>query len=121
MDRLSREDRSRNMGAIRSTDTAPERVVRSLVHRLGYRFRLHEGKLPGRPDIVLSRHRKIILVHGCFWHSHTCVDGRVPRTNKNYWVPKLSRNRQRDRESRQKLRKLGWKVLVVWECECESQ
>jgi DNA mismatch endonuclease (patch repair protein) len=109
--------RSYNMSRIRSADTKPEMVVRSLIHRLGYRFRLHRKDLPGRPDIVLPRHRKIILVHGCFWHSHGCgVGGSGPKSNRNYWQPKLERNLARDMENQKKLTDQGWKILVIWEC-----
>jgi len=106
------------MRRIRKTDTKPEMVVRRLVHAMGYRYRLHQSRLPGCPDIVLPRHRKVILVHGCFWHRHDCADGRkLPRSKPEYWGPKLERNRRRDAASVAQLRELGWRVLVVWECE----
>jgi DNA mismatch endonuclease (patch repair protein) len=106
------------MQRIRKTDTKPEMVVRRLVHGMGYRYRLHQSKLPGCPDIVLPRHRKVILVHGCFWHRHDCADGRkLPRSKPEYWGPKLERNRRRDEASLVRLRELGWSVLVVWECQ----
>jgi DNA mismatch endonuclease, patch repair protein len=109
--------RSYNMSRIRSADTKPEMVVRSLMHRLGYRFRLHRRDMPGRPDIVLPRHRKVVLVHGCFWHSHGCsVGGTGPKSNRGYWQPKLERNIARDRDNQQKLADQGWSILVVWEC-----
>lgn len=109
--------RSYNMSRIRSRDTAPELAVRSMIHRLGYRFRLHGAALPGKPDIVLARHRKIVFVHGCFWHAHGCrVGGTGPKSNRAYWRPKLVRNQQRDRMHVAVLRRQGWKVLVVWEC-----
>lgn len=113
--RLSLTERMR---LIRKTDTKPELIVRRLVHGMGYRYRLHQSSLPGNPDIVLTRHRKIILVHGCFWHRHHCADGRkLPRSKPEYWRPKLERNRRRDKTSIARLRKLGWRVLVLWECE----
>jgi DNA mismatch endonuclease, patch repair protein len=118
VDSISPERRSDNMARIRSKDTVPELLVRSLVHKLGYRFRLHRPDLPGRPDIVLPKMMKAILVHGCFWHQHrNCIDGRLPKSRRDYWLPKLMRNKHRDRENRAKLRKAGWSVLVVWDCE----
>ncbi|MCH8804996.1 MAG: DNA mismatch endonuclease Vsr [Planctomycetes bacterium] len=106
------------MAAIRSRNTAPERVVRGLVHRLGYRFRLHRRDLPGCPDLVLPKHRAVIFVNGCFWHLHRCRAGRrCPKTNAAYWKAKRERNRQRDRENRRALRRAGWSVLTVWECQ----
>jgi DNA mismatch endonuclease, patch repair protein len=106
------------MRRIRKTDTKPEMIVRRLLHAMGYRYRLHDKRLPGNPDIVLPRHRKVILVHGCFWHRHDCPDGRkLPRSKPDYWGPKLERNRQRDEQGVAQLRELGWDVLVVWECE----
>ena len=106
------------MRRIRKTNTKPEMIVRRMVHAMGYRYRLHDKRLPGSPDIVLPRHRKLILVHGCFWHRHDCPDGRkLPRSKPEYWGPKLARNRQRDQASIARLRELGWEVLVVWECE----
>ncbi|MBX9825799.1 MAG: DNA mismatch endonuclease Vsr [Xanthobacteraceae bacterium] len=106
------------MRRIRKTNTRPEMIVRSLVHSMGYRYRLHQSRLPGSPDMVLARHRKVILVHGCFWHRHDCADGRkLPRSKPEYWGPKLERNRRRDEASVALLHELGWGVLVVWECE----
>ncbi|MBZ4370067.1 very short patch repair endonuclease [Corallococcus sp. AS-1-6] len=118
MDKISRKRRSANMSRIRAKDTQPEVLVRRIVHAAGYRFRLHRRDLPGRPDLVFPGLRKIIQVHGCFWHQHArCVDGRVPRSNAGYWGPKLERNKQRDVEVERALTKLGWSVLTVWECE----
>ena len=109
------------MRRIRKTDTKPEMTVRRLVHGMGFRYRLHDKRLPGNPDIVLSRHRKVILVHGCFWHRHACPDGRkLPNSKPDYWGPKLERNRQRDEQSLTRLKELGWHVLVVWECEARD-
>jgi DNA mismatch endonuclease (patch repair protein) len=106
------------MSNIRSINTKPEVMVRSMLHRMGYRFRLHVKALPGTPDIVLSRHRKVVFVHGCFWHQHSkCREGRLPGSRQEYWIPKLARNVERDTEHLSDLRKLGWKPLVVWECE----
>jgi|SRR5882757_1987405 len=112
---LSLTDRMRR---IRKTDTGPEMIVRRMVHAMGYRYRLHGVKLPGTPDIVLPRHRKVIFVHGCFWHRHDCPDGRkLPRSKPEYWGPKLERNRRRDATNVARLRELEWDVLVLWECE----
>jgi DNA mismatch endonuclease (patch repair protein) len=109
------------MRRIRKADTRPELIVRRLVHGMGFRYRLHDARLPGSPDIVLRRHRKVILVHGCFWHRHDCPDGRkLPRSRPEYWVPKLERNKRRDEAAEAKLREMGWGVLVVWECETNS-
>jgi len=109
--------RSFNMSRIRSKDTKPERIVRSLVHQLGFRFRLHVAGLPGKPDLVLPAHRKIIFVHGCFWHQHRCHWGRAtPVTNSEFWVAKRQGNSDRDRRNRRRLKAAGWSVLVVWEC-----
>lgn len=121
MDRLSKSTRSRLMSRVRSKNTSPERVVRSMLHALGYRFRLHYRQLPGTPDIVLPRHNKIVLVHGCFWHGHYCRRGGEPKSNLEYWRPKIERNRTRDRRIRRALRRSGWQLLVVWECETRKQ
>lgn len=109
-------ERSAMMSRIRSKDTKPEMLVRKALHRLGFRFRLHVRDLPGRPDIVLPKYKTIIQVKGCFWHGHTCRDGRLPKTNREYWVPKLLRNKQRDISNERKLRRLGWSVRNLWEC-----
>jgi len=106
------------MSRIRSTDTKPEILVRKVIFQMGFRFRLHVKDHPGKPDIVLPRHNKIILVHGCFWHLHlNCLDGRIPTSRTDYWLPKLTRNKNRDSANLRALKKLGWQVLVVWECE----
>jgi DNA mismatch endonuclease (patch repair protein) len=108
----------RRMARIRKTNTQPEIVVRRLAHRLGYRFRLHRRDLPGTPDLVFPGRRKVIFVHGCFWHQHDCRLGRRrPRTREEYWGPKLDRNVARDCFARTELASLGWDVMVVWECE----
>jgi DNA mismatch endonuclease, patch repair protein len=118
MDSISAADRSKNMSRIRSTDTHPEMLVRRLLHGLGYRYALHRRDLPGVPDLVFPSRRKVILVHGCFWHQHRgCVDGRIPKSRVDYWEPKLRRNVKRDRRNVSKLRRDGWRVLKVWECE----
>jgi DNA mismatch endonuclease (patch repair protein) len=117
-DRLSPEARSAHMRRIRKIDTTPERVVRRLVHGLGFRFRLHRRDLPGTPDLVLPRLRRAILVHGCFWHQHAgCRLARLPKSRGEYWLPKLWRNQERDAAAQAELKASGWEVLVVWECE----
>ena len=109
------------MSRIRGRDTKPEIKVRRILHRMGYRFRLHVRKLPGNPDIVLPRYKKIVLVHGCFWHGHPgCSKSRRPATNVEFWNEKISGNIYRDRENLSKLSDLGWETLVVWECETKD-
>jgi DNA mismatch endonuclease (patch repair protein) len=106
------------MSRVKGRDTKPEILVRSFVHRMGFRFRIHRRDLPGNPDIVLSRHGKAIFVHGCFWHGHKqCRRSKRPTTNKSFWNKKLDANIERDERFRKKLRRMGWKVLVVWQCE----
>ena len=106
------------MSRIRSRDTRPEMVVRSIVHRMGFRYRLHKPDLPGKPDVVLVRHRKIIDVHGCFYHMHNCKYGKVvPATNAEFWKAKRMSNVVRDRRNLAALKRAGWRVLTVWECE----
>jgi len=109
------------MRRIRSRDTFPEMVVRRLAHNMGFRFRLHVAKLPGKPDLVFARLSRIIEVRGCFWHQHPgCIDSHIPKSRISYWKPKLSRNQERDKENLRNLAKLGWKVLVIWECEVRN-
>jgi DNA mismatch endonuclease (patch repair protein) len=111
------EARSRIMRAVRSRDTVPEMAVRRLAHRLGYRFRVCRKDLPGCPDIVFPRLRKVVFVHGCFWHGHDCARGaRVPKGNRKYWLKKVAGNRARDQKNLEKLTSAGWETLVVWEC-----
>jgi DNA mismatch endonuclease, patch repair protein len=117
----SPEVRRRTMQAVKSKDTAPELLVRSLAHRMGYRFRLHRKDLPGKPDLVFPGRRKAIFVHGCFWHGHDCPRGaRVPKSNREYWTKKIARNQERDQAARTALTGLGWKVTVLWECELSN-
>ncbi len=121
VDVLTKKQRSFNMSQIRSKNTLPEMIVRSLVHRMGYRYSLHRSDLPGHPDIVLVRFKKIIFVHGCFWHMHKCRYGKViPQTRKKFWQTKRQGNVARDRKNIKELKKLGWKVLVVWECQTRN-
>lgn len=120
-DTLSPVQRSELMSRVRSKDTKPEMRVRRMVHAMGYRYRLHHGKLPGCPDMVFPERRKIIFVHGCFWHRHEdCRRNRTPKSRREFWDAKLEKNRLRDLENQSKLRSLGWDVLVVWECETEE-
>ena len=120
MDRITAAARSANMRAIRSTGMRPEITVRKLIHGMGYRYRLHRRNLPGRPDLVFPSQKKVIFVHGCFWHQHAgrnCKIVRKPKSNTDYWLPKLRQNVKRDAEHFIALKKQGWKVLVIWECE----
>ncbi|WP_287598131.1 DNA mismatch endonuclease Vsr [Thermomonas sp.] len=119
-DRLSPEARSRLMAKIRSRDTGPERAVRSILHRLGFRFRLHRKDLPGTPDIVLPGRETVVVVHGCFWHGHGCKAGKMPKSRIDYWGPKIDANRVRDRRKAAALRRLGWRVVSVYECELKT-
>ncbi|HEY3379799.1 MAG TPA: very short patch repair endonuclease [Armatimonadota bacterium] len=119
-DVFTTEKRSDVMRKIRSTDTKPEIKLRKALHQLGYRYRLHDKRLPGKPDIVLAKYRTMIQVRGCFWHGHTCHDGHLPKSKLDYWRPKLEGNQMRDQRNDQLARELGWSVIVVWECECTS-
>lgn len=106
------------MRAVKSRDTSAEMKVRRLVHSLGYRYRVHRRDLPGKPDLVFSARRAVIFVHGCFWHQHDCPRGaRTPKTHRDYWVRKLRNNQQRDADHQKRLRRMGWRSLVLWECE----
>lgn len=110
------------MAAVRARDTTPELTVRRMVHSLGFRYGLYKSTLPGKPDLVFLRRRKVIFVHGCFWHMHSCPHGKKgPATNKAYWDRKRRRNRVRDQEHTKALRKTGWKVLILWECRLKNE
>lgn len=110
------------MRAVRSRDTRPEMIVRRMLHGMGYRYRLHRADLPGRPDIVFPGRRRVVFVHGCFWHGHGCARGaRTPRANRDYWVAKIARNVARDAGTRAALEAAGWGVAVVWECELRDR
>ena len=118
MDRLTTVQRSLLMGAIKARDTKPEMVVRRLAHALGYRFRLHRKDLPGSPDLVFPSRRAVVFVHGCFWHRHEgCRLASTPKSNEAFWQAKFGRNVERDARQQRELRALGWRVLVVWQCE----
>lgn len=122
-DTISPEKRSKNMRAIRSKGMKPEITVRRIVHRMGYRFRLHRKDLPGKPDMVFPGRHAVIFVHGCFWHQHpdpNCGDARLPKSNTGYWQPKLARNQARDADNIAALKAQGWRVLVIWECQIKD-
>lgn len=120
-DRISPDRRSWNMSRIRGKDTGPEVMLRSLLHREGFRFRLHAAELPGRPDIVLPRHRTVIFVNGCFWHRHEgCPYTTTPKSRAEFWLDKFRRTVERDRQKQEALERAGWRVLTAWECELRS-
>lgn len=116
-DTLTPAERSERMSRIRSQDTKPELVVRRHLHALGFRYRLHVRDLPGKPDLVLPKYRAVVFVEGCFWHGHSCQKGRVPGTNPTFWQAKVEANQARDMRNRRLLRREGWRVLRVWECQ----
>lgn len=120
-DVLTPSQRSRCMAAVRSRDTSPEMTVRRIVHAMGFRYRLHDRRLPGCPDLVLPRLKKIIEIRGCFWHRHACPSGRlVPATRRSFWTRKFETNALRDRRNLRRLRRDGWDVLIVWECQLKD-
>jgi DNA mismatch endonuclease, patch repair protein len=120
-DIMTPEERSAMMSRIRGRDTKPELIVRSLLHRMGYRFRLHDKTLPGKPDVVLSKHRTVVQVHGCFWHRHpNCKYAYTPKSRVEFWQAKFEENTERDRLTTQELRVLGWRVIIIWECETKN-
>ena len=122
MDRISPTHRSWNMSQIKGRNTLPERRVRSVIHRLGFRFSLRRKDLPGRPDIVLTRYKIAIFVHGCFWHRHErCANAVMPKTRPEFWAAKLNGNVERDARNAHELKKRGWKVFIIWECESEDE
>jgi DNA mismatch endonuclease, patch repair protein len=117
VDRLDPKRRSRLMKQVKSKNTQPEIIVRSLLHRLGYRFRLHRKDLPGTPDIVFPSRHLAIFVHGCFWHGHGCRIGQLPKSRLDYWEPKIAANKERDKRKKTDIIEKGWRVVVVWQCE----
>ncbi|MCK9264720.1 MAG: DNA mismatch endonuclease Vsr [Deltaproteobacteria bacterium] len=120
-DVFSTEKRSWIMSRVRSQDTAPEMKVRSITHRLGYRYRLHRKDLPGNPDLVFPSRKKVIFVHGCFWHGHDCSrGGRIPKANTKYWQGKINKNIERDKKNQEALQSLGWETLIIWECDLKD-
>lgn len=121
MDRISKERRSWNMSRIKDRDTKPEMIVRSTLHKLGYRFRLHSRTLPGKPDIVMAKHKTVIFVHGCFWHRHdNCKFAYSPKTRIDFWQQKFLENIDRDVQVKLSLEKAGWRILVIWECQTKN-
>lgn len=122
MDTLTPEERSERMSRIRSKDTKPEMRVRGLLHRMGYRYRLHRSDLPGVPDLVFPARRKVVFVHGCFWHAHeSCRTANRPKTRRSFWDQKFARNKARDAKHVQELEEAGWDVLTLWECEVKAE
>jgi len=121
-DNLTVENRRYNMSQIKSTNSKPEEIVRKFLFSHGFRYRKNDRCLPGKPDIVLPKYKTIIFVHGCFWHCHDgCSDFVLPKSNQDYWHPKLEKNRLRDAEHKQRLIEMGWKIIIVWECELKKQ
>ena len=121
-DTMTPEQRHRCMAAIKGKDTKPEMLVRRYLHSLGYRYGLHNKKLPGSPDLVLRKFKTVIFIHGCFWHGHEgCKYYRLPKTNETFWQEKITRNRQRDQESVRLLREKGWNVITIWECDLRNR
>ena len=121
MDIWSKDKRSQVMSKIRGKNTKPEMILRSLLFRKGFRFRVHQKSLPGKPDIVLAKYKTVIFVHGCFWHYHEdCREGRIPSTNTKFWKEKLFKNVEKDTKYKQTLEKMSWKVIIIWECELEK-
>lgn len=121
-DVLSPEQRRACMAAVKGKNTSPELLIRSLVHKLGYRYTLHDPRLPGKPDLVFPWRKKIIFVHGCFWHMHSCRQGKnAPATNVEYWERKRTRNRDRDRKHIKALTRAGWGVMTIWECRLKNE
>lgn len=120
-DRVSKEKRSEIMRSVKREDTEPEMIVRKLVFSMGYRYRLHRKDLPGSPDLAFLAKRKVIFVHGCFWHGHRCRKGRSPKSNLAYWGPKLIANKARDKATRRALMRAGWRVKTVWQCQLGNQ
>lgn len=120
-DNHTEQQRSANMRAVRGKNTAPELLIRSMLHRLGYRFRIHRKDLPGTPDIVFPARRTVMFIHGCFWHGHTCSRGGLPSTNLDFWKQKIEKNRERDNRVQRQLESDGWTVLMVWGCQTRDK
>jgi len=121
MDRVTQATRSKIMAAVHTRDTDAEKAVRSIVHRLGYRYSLTRSDLPGRPDLAFVGRRKVIFVHGCFWHGHSCRYGRLPKSRLDYWQPKIAANKARDRHQAGRLKQASWSVMVVWQCQLKRK
>lgn len=120
VDNRTPDSRSRLMSRIGSKHTKPELTVRRLLHGMGYRYRIHRMDLPGKPDIAFSKRKKAIFIHGCFWHGHGCGIGREPKSNLEFWQPKLERNRERDQQKQSELEQIGWQVATFWQCELKD-
>ena len=120
MDKVSKKKRSEIMSKIRSKNTGPEKYVRKELRKRGFKFTLHKKNLPGKPDIVLKKHKTVINVNGCFWHHHNCGRYNIPKNNRKFWLNKFKKNKERDETNTKKLRKLGWKVYTIWECKIKS-
>jgi DNA mismatch endonuclease (patch repair protein) len=120
MDRLTPAKRSWLMSRVKGRDTTPELTVRKMLHALGYRYRLHRKDLPGKPDIVFGPKKKAVFVHGCYWHGHNCKKGKLPKSNRAFWSDKITKNKARDHRNARRLKALGWKVLVVWQCKLKN-
>lgn len=121
MDVLTPEQRRLNMSRIKGRDTAPEMIIRRALHARGFRYRLHDNRLPGRPDLVFPKHHAAIFIHGCFWHGHDCHLFKWPATRREFWREKIGRNRLRDEKAERELRALGWRTLVIWECQMKGR
>ncbi len=121
-DIFTKDKRSKIMSSIKNKDTRPELAVRSLLHRMGHRFRLHQKDLPGKPDIILKKHKTVVFVHGCYWHRHNCKRGQsMPSSNKEFWQRKFRGTIERDKKVQEQLKKLDWNVGVIWQCELKTQ
>ncbi len=120
-DNKTPEERSRNMSNIKSENTKPENIVRKYLFKKGFRYRKNDKRYPGKPDIVLPKYHTVIFVNGCFWHMHNCSRGKMPLSNKNYWIPKIKRNIERDKNNIINLESMGWNVIVIWECELKKR
>ena len=121
MDDKTPEQRSINMSHIRSKDTKPEEIVRKYLFARGFRYRKNDTRYPGKPDLVLPKYHTVIFINGCFWHQHGCSRSTLPKTNQDYWIPKIQRNVERDRQNIKALEDAGWKVIVIWECELKKK
>jgi len=119
-DPLNPTQRSYCMSQVRSRNTKPEMFIRSKLHKMGYRFRIHVKSLPGKPDIVLKKYKTVVFVNGCFWHGHSCKKGKLPSTNVDFWKDKIEKNIHRDATNERNLKKIGWNVVIIWECNLEN-
>lgn len=120
-DVLTHEQRQKCMSAVKSGNTKPEVLLRSILHKSGLRFRLHDKKLPGKPDLVFPRYQSVIFVHGCYWHLHRCYKSTIPKTNREFWKNKLTTNKERDARNIKTLNEMGWRVMIVWECALKGK